>query len=67
MNPAVSAKKTSVSATNMRSPIVATSFFVAISALLSEAFWLHKGIEQVDEKAAGAEAGQPGHYGSGHG
>jgi hypothetical protein len=61
MNPAESTKKRSVTATNMRSPIGATRFVVAISALLSEAFWLHEGIEQVDEKADGAEAGQPGH------
>lgn len=66
MNPAVIAKKTSVTATNMRSPIIATRFVVAISALCSEAFRLHEGVEQVDEEADGTEACQPGHDGSGH-
>jgi hypothetical protein len=67
MNPAESTKKRSVTATNMRSPIVAARFVVAIPALLSETLWLHEGIEQVNEKASGTEAGQPGHEDSSHG
>lgn len=34
--------------------------------LLSEALWLHESIEQVNREAGGAEAGEPGHCGSGH-
>lgn len=67
MNPAVIAKKTSVTATNMRSPIATTCFDVAITAPRSEAFRLHESVEEVDEEAEGAEAGQSGHEGAGHG
>ncbi|WP_232479587.1 hypothetical protein [Sphingomonas sp. TX0522] len=66
MNPAVIAKKTSVTATNMRSPIATTCFDVAITAPRSEAFRLHESVEEVDEEAEGAEAGQSGHEGAGH-
>jgi len=33
----------------------------------SEALWLHESIEQVNREAGGAETGEPGHRGSGHG
>lgn len=66
MNPAVITKKTSVTATNTRSPIIATEFLLS-RFLPSEALRLHEGIEQVDCEAGGAEAGEPDRCGSDHG
>lgn len=66
MNPAVITKKTSVTATNTRSPIIVTRCLL-LRFPPSEALWLHEGIEQVDREAGGAEASEPDHCGSGHG
>src|SRR5215470_18092922 len=39
---------------------------LSVVILSSEALWLHKGVEQVDEEADGAETGQPCYECSAH-
>lgn len=66
MNPAVIAKKTSVTATNMRSLILPPVELLRVSFPASEALGLHEGIEEVDEQADRTEAGKPCHDGGAH-